>query len=720
MQGPAVLSPRNGYFRTVKLYPEDTPSRFEFHKIKDRVAAGCRTDRARQFADELHPIYERDAIARLLDQSEEALTVLDNGVYFPEYSFPNVAHELGMLRVSNAVLDGPQVIKLRTVADVAATVIRFLGEKKDIYPMLRDIVAGLHASKELMALIDGLLELNGFVKSSASKELAAARKELGEARQKANRAFEAAVRKYKKLGWLREYDETFYNDRRVLAVTAEHKRQIEGTLHGSSETGSTAYIEPANLVALNNEVADCLQREKREEYRILRKLSEDLRGYLGILESYERALGFLDFTFAKARFARDIGGHKPVISEDRTTVLIDAYHPVLLLQNKAEGKPTIPLSLELDSRKRILVISGPNAGGKSISLKTFGLLQIMFQSGLPVPAADHSRFTIYQQLFVDIGDDQSIAYELSTYSSRLVKMKHFLMQSNKQTLFFIDEFGTGSDPELGGAIAEAILEAMADTRAMGVITTHYGNIKILAEQHHAMVNGCMLFDERTLLPKYQLLIGHPGSSYTFEVAQKIGLGNALIEAAKGKLDQRKVYLDKLLNTLQAKKNQLNRETSTLQKEKGDIRKEIETYRVEAERYKQKEENLNFEENKRLIEKGKKYEAMLEAWQDKQQRKELIKKLTFVAERDAARKREQDLTVKIKEKQERIKRQKENARNAKGKKTEVAAKPFAQGDSVRMRSTRQVGVVEAVAKEKATVLFDTLKMIVPVERLEHAD
>lgn len=662
---------------------------------------------------------ERDTIARWLDQTAEALTVLDNGLFFPEYTFPGVGHELGMLRVDNAVLEGAQVIKLRRMAEVAATVIRFLAEKRELYPMLREVVEGLYASKDLMALIDRYLEPNGFVKSNASKEMAAARKQLGEARQKANKAFEATLRKYKKLGWLRDYDETFYNNRRVLAVTAEHKRQIDGTLHGSSETGSTAYIEPANLVALNNDVAEAMQREKREEYRLLRELSSQLRTYLPILESYERALGFLDFTFAKARFSREIAALKPVISTDKTTVLIEAYHPVLLLQNKTEGKPTIPLSLELDAQKRILVISGPNAGGKSISLKTFGLLQIMFQSGLPVPAADHSRFAIFQQLFVDIGDDQSIAYELSTYSSRLVKMKHFLMQANKQTLFFIDEFGTGSDPELGGAIAEAILERLAETRAMGVITTHYGNIKILAEQHDALVNGCMLFDERTLLPKYELHVGHPGSSYTFEVAQKIGLDKAVVEAAKSKLDQRKVYLDKLLNTLQAKKNQLNRETSTLQKEKSDIRKEIAQYRVESERYKQKEEDLNFTENKRLIEKGKKYDALIESWQDKKQRRELTRKLILAAEKEAARKRSEDEAEKLREKQDRIRKQKENARKKKSKTPRQSGKPIEAGQTVKLRSSKQVGVVEAIAKDRATVLFDTMKIIVPVEQLEHA-
>lgn len=702
----------------MKLYPADTASRFEFGVVSDKISRSCQTDKARAFAAELRPVGERDSIARLLDQTAEALNVLDNGLYFPDYAFPAVQHELGMLRVSNAVLEGAQVIKLRKVAEVAATVIRFLGEKREFFPNLRGIVEGLFASKELMALIDGLLEPNGFIKSSASKELGQARKQLGEARQKANKAFEAAVRKYKRLGWLRDYDETFYNDRRVLAVTAEHKRQIDGTLHGSSETGSTAYIEPGNLVALNNEVADALQREKREEYRILRQLTQDLRAFLPVLEEYERALGFMDFTFAKARFSREIGAKKPRISDDKTVVLIDAYHPVLLLQNKADGKETVPLTVELDPQRRILVISGPNAGGKSISLKTFGLLQIMFQSGLPIPAADQSRMAVFKQLFVDIGDDQSIAYELSTYSSRLVKMKHFLMQANKQTLFFIDEFGTGSDPELGGAIAEAILEELADTRAMGVITTHYGNIKILAEESPAMVNGCMLFDERTLLPKYKLLTGHAGSSYTFEVAQKIGLNTQVIEAAKGKLDRRKVQLDKLLNTLQAKKNQLNRETSTLQLEKSNIRKEIEVYKRESEAFKQKQDDLNFQDNKRLIEKGKKYDTLLETWQDKKQRKELIKKMTLAAEKEAARKRSRDQAVKLQDKQERIKKQKENARKLKGKKAKLALNPFKAGDTVKLRSSNQKGLVEAIAKDKATVLFDTMKVIVPMEQLEH--
>ncbi len=664
----------------------------------------------------MQPLSESEIILRLLDQTAEALGVIDNGLFFPDYAFPNITRELGMLSIENSVLDGPQSIKLRRVAEVAATVIRFLSEKKELYPHIRSIVEGVEASKVIVALIDHVLEANGSVKTSASKELAAARKELSEARQKANRAFESAVRKYKKLGWLRDFDESIYNDRRVLAVVAEHKRQIEGTLHGSSETGSTAFIEPANMVAINNEVAEALQREKREEYRILRSLSAELRAHHATLSTYEQVLGFLDFTFAKARYAREIDAHKPIYSREKEVVLIDAYHPILLTQNKQEGKPTIPLAIELDHNRRIIVISGPNAGGKSISLKTFGLLQIMYQCGLLVPCADHSRFGIFRQLFVDIGDDQSIAYELSTYSSRLIKMKHFLMQANKQTLFFIDEFGTGSDPELGGAMAETILEELSKTRAFGVITTHYGNIKILAEENPAMTNACMLFDEATLQPRYQLHLGHAGSSYTFEVAQKIGLDKSLIENAKAKLDARKVKLDRLLITLQTKKNALNRETHLLQEEKAKIRKEKEHYQREAEAYKVKQDDLNFQENKKLIEKGKKFEALIGSWSEKKNRKELTERLTMASEKEAVRIKESDIAAKMRDKQERIKKQKAN-KPLKKPVTIVDEVPIVVGEKVKLRNFNQVGIVEEITKTKATVLFGFVKTIVPVSKLD---
>jgi len=702
----------------VKLYPKDTAKRFEFPEVTHRVVKLCGSQKAKDFAAEMEPVEQVDLIEEWLTQTSEAKSISENGIFFPDYAFPNISRELGKLAISNAVLDGQEVIKLRKVAEVATTVIKFMSEKREIYPALKKITNGLVSSKDLIRIIDQVLELNGFVRSNASKELGAARKSLSEARQKANRAFEALVRKYKKLGWLRDYDESFYNDRRVLAVLSENKRQIDGTLHGSSESGSTSFIEPMNMVALNNDVAEARQREQREEYRILLALTDQIREFKPIIESYEYALGFLDFTFAKAKYAREIDGTKPIISREKDILLINAYHPVLLIQNKAEGKATIPLTMDLNHKKRILVISGPNAGGKSISLKTLGLLQIMFQSGLLIPAAEDSRMAIFKQVFVDIGDDQSIAYELSTYSSRLMKMKHFLLQAHKNTLFFIDEFGTGSDPELGGAIAEVILEDLSQTRAFGVITTHYANIKIMAEQNPALVNGCMLFDEKTLAPKYQLEVGQAGSSYTFEVAQKIGLNPELIGRAKDKLDDRKVKLDKLLVTLQTKKNQLNRETSILQKEKSEIRKEIQSYQQETETFKQKNADLNFGENKKLIEKGKKYDALLQEWKEKKKRKEIAHKLTLTAEKEAAKQKEADETEKLREKQARIKRQRENKKRSAEIDKKRNLKPFNIGDRVKLKSSRQIGEIEEINKDKATVVFGMVKTIVPISKIQH--
>ena len=702
----------------MKLYPEDTLKRFEFSIIVDRIVDLAQSQKAKEFAGELKPVDETDQIEEWLNQTFESKSIVENGIFFPEYAFPNISRELGKLGIQNAVLEGQEIIKLRKVAEVAASVIKFLADKRVLYPALKEITAGLEASNELIKIIDAILEPNGFVKSNASKELGAARKALSEARQKANKVFEASVRTYKKLGWLREFDESYYNERRVLAVVAEHKRQIDGTLHGTSETGSTAFIEPAAMVSLNNDIAEARQREQREEYRILRQLTSEIKAYQGILESYERALGFVDFTFAKARYALQIEANKPIISREKDITLINAYHPVLLSQNKREGKPTMPLSLTLNHNKRILIISGPNAGGKSISLKTLGLLQIMFQSGLLIPASDLSTMGIFKQIFVDIGDDQSIAYELSTYSSRLLKMKHFLFHAHKNTLFFIDEFGTGSDPELGGAIAEVILEELAETKAYGIITTHYSNIKIMAENNPYMMNGSMLFNEKTLQPQYELNIGHAGSSYTFEVAQKIGLEQSIINRAKDKLDERKIKFDQLLITLQTKKNQLNKETSILQQEKSQMRKEIDANKRETEMYRQKQEDLNFSENKQLIEKGKKYDALLESWQEKGKRKDLAHRLTLQAEKDAAKKQEADIVGKMREKQDRIKRQKQNKKGKIILEKKLSEKPIKIGDNVKLKASSQHGTVEEISKNKATVFFGMVKTIVPLEQLQH--
>ena len=332
-----------------------------------------------------------------------------------------------------------------------------------------------------------------------------------------------------------------------MAVLAEQKRTVKGILHGESDSRKTAFVEPEETIELNNQVYDLENEERKEVQRILRELTANVSHYSSLLKTYHRITGEFDFAGAKAKLAVDMHGEFPNVVDKAHIHLVDAYHPLLYLFNKRTGKPTIPVSLTLDDAKRILVISGPNAGGKTVTLKTIGLLQMMLQSGLLVPVHPSSVFGIFKQLMIHIGDTQSIEFELSTYSSHLLHMKHFIENGNGKTLFFIDELGSGSDPNLGGAFAEVILQELARKHAFGVVTTHYLNLKVMAGKTPGIINGAMAFDEKNLQPQYKLLIGKPGSSYTFSIAERIGLDKSLIKRARDLVDSDQFRLDKLLN-----------------------------------------------------------------------------------------------------------------------------------------------------------------------------
>ena len=371
------------------------------------------------------------------------------------------------------------------------------------------------------------------------------------------------VARLNKAGYSAEIEESFSNGRRVVAVFSEHKRQVKGILHGESDSRKTAYIEPEETMELNNEVFSLEQDEHKEIQRILRALTAQLSVHSFLLQSWLIIAGEYDFIEAKAKLAIAINGNYPSISDKAIIDLKDAYHPLLLLHNKSSNKKTIPVTLKLDEKNRILVISGPNAGGKTVTMKTIGLNQIMIQSGLLVPVNPDSEFGIFKQLFIHIGDTQSIEFDLSTYSSHLMHMKYFIENANGKTLFFIDELGSGSDPNLGGAFAEVILNELNYKHAFGIVTTHYLNLKVMANHTPGILNGSMVFDEENLLPKYQLNIGKPGSSYTFAIAERIGLPKHLIKNAKKLVDENHFRLDNLLNRTE-------QDLQTLQKEKQDL------------------------------------------------------------------------------------------------------------------------------------------------------
>ncbi|MCK7553948.1 hypothetical protein MKQ70_02555 [Chitinophaga sedimenti] len=400
------------------------------------------------------------------------------------------------------------------------------------------------------------------------------------------RAFDRILQKLTKLGYLADIEEAFLNGRRVVAIFAENKRMVKGILHGESDTRRTSFPEPEETIELNNDVFALEREESKEVYKILRTLTADVAKFSPLLETYHNILGTYDFIRAKARLALDINGNFPMLVPHAMLHLVEAYHPLLLLYNRKNSKPTIPISVTLDKNSHILVISGPNAGGKTVTLKTVGLIQLMLQAGLLVPVHPTSQLGIFKQLMIHIGDTQSLEFELSTYSSHLKNMKFFMEEANGKTLFFIDELGSGSDPNLGGAFAEVIMEELARKHAFGIVTTHYLNLKIMANKVKGIMNAAMGFDEETLMPLYKLLIGKPGSSYTFAIAQRIGLPKNLIDRARKLVDEDHFRLDKLLNKAE----------QDLQKVEAK-EKELQKLLRENERLKREYEHLSDKERK---------------------------------------------------------------------------------------------------------------------------
>jgi DNA mismatch repair protein MutS2 len=455
------------------------------------------------------------------------------------------------------------------------------------YSNLYEVVKNAYYEKAIIECIDLIIDDRGSVKDKASEDLAKIRHQLFKKRQELRRIFEKVVQRLAKSGYTADIDESFSNGRRVVAVFSEYKRQVKGFLHGESDSRKTAFIEPEETIELNNELYGLEQDELKEVQKILRALTAQLAPYSSLLLTYTQIIGSFDFIRAKALLAIDMNGNRPMVHNKAITHLIDAYHPLLYIYNKTSGKKTIPVNLELDDEARILIISGPNAGGKTVSMKTLGLNQVMLQSGLLVPMSATSQMGIYKQLFIQLGDTQNLAFELSTYSSHLLHMKHFIENANGKTLFFIDELGSGSDPHLGGAFAEVILEELSNRHAQGIVTTHYLNLKVMANHNKGIINGAMQFDEVKLEPKYQLVIGKPGSSYTFAIAERIGLPKNLINRARKLVDTHHFALDNLLNRTEQDLQLVQQERKELHKKL----KENDSLKLELDKVLNKEKHV---------------------------------------------------------------------------------------------------------------------------------
>lgn len=688
----------------MKLFPESAYLQLEFDKVKSLLANYCQTDHARQKALELRIHTRKDFIDTQLRQSYEYHQLLQNGINFPNDYILNLAKELKLLGIPGAVLNGEELISIRKLAESMERIFRwFDAERKSAYSAMAGVIANTYYEKAIIQLIDEVLDDTGQVKDNASEDLKNIRHSLYRKRNELRRVFEKIVAKLNKQGYLAEIEESFMSGRRVVAVFAEQKRTVKGILHGESDSRKTAFVEPEETIELNNQVHELENDERKEVYRILRQLTTRLSAYTALLTTYHAILGDYDFIRAKAKLATDYKGEFPAVVDKAHVQLVNAYHPLLYLYNQRTKKPTIPVTITLDETNRILVISGPNAGGKTVTMKTVGLLQMMVQSGLLVPVHPSSQFGIFKQLMIHIGDTQSLEFELSTYSSHLLHMKYFMENANGKTLFFIDELGSGSDPNLGGAFAEVIMQELARKHAFGIVTTHYLNLKVMAGKTPGIINGAMAFDEKNLQPQYKLLIGKPGSSYTFSIAERIGLDKSLIRKARELVDEDQFRLDKLLNRTEQDLRDLEKkekELNHLMKENEKLKKEMQQV-MDKEKHRQqveilKEQNRVSEERiAYLKDMERKLKQMLIEWRKEENKNKVIKQMDALL----FKKDEKKVASKMQKKID-------------SKFAEVGGE-IKVGDKVKMKRNHQVGQVMELRGKKAVVKIGLLPMQVDV-------
>lgn len=691
----------------MKLFPESALVQLEFDKVKTLLNGHCKTEYARNKADHLRIHTKRDIIDTELHQSYEYQLILQNQQQFPSDFVQNLSKDLKLLSIPGALLVGEQYIQLRKLVVNIQSIFRwFDGERRLAYPALAKIIANSYYEKRIIEMIDDVMDEVGVVKDKASEDLFRIRMSLYKKRNELRRIFDKVVARLNKSGYSTDIEESFSNGRRVVAVFAEHKRQIKGILHGESDTRKTAFIEPEETIELNNDIYSLENDESREVQRILRKLTADLSVYAPLLTDYHCMVGEYDFIQAKARLSMEMNGEMPSIVDKAHINLINACHPLLFLLNKKTGKQTIPLNIKLDDRQRILVISGPNAGGKTVTMKTIGLLQVMMQCGLLIPVHPTSEMGIFKQIMIHIGDTQSIEFELSTYSSHLKNMKYFMEVANGKTLFFIDELGSGSDPNLGGAFAEVIMEELARKHSFGVVTTHYLNLKVMANKVPGIVNGAMAFNEKTLMPLYKLIIGKPGSSYTFSIAERIGLSPVLIHKARLLVDENHFTLDKLLNRTEQDLRELEKREQELQKlirENDRLRKEMvqvmnkEKHRQEVEIL-QHQNQLSEERIGYLKDMERKLKHIILDWRKAEDKSESMKQMHHLL----------------------FKKNDEVVKNKMAKKVETRYQEIQTdiipGSKVKLKKNYQVGIVKEIRGKRAIVQVGLLPMNVELTDL----
>jgi DNA mismatch repair protein MutS2 len=683
----------------------------EFDLIRLMLHDFCLQPTARLRMIDLEPLRDHRRLKTELIRTHEFLQIRANGIAFPALDFEELEQEIKLLQLKDSVLSEESFFRIYKANILVNDILQaFEGIEeacRELHLLVSDIEKSTYIPERVMQVFDNKWK----VRDDASPELKSIRDGIVIVRRNIAKNFAKVMRDLAGKGFLGDTGEAYLNERKVLAVYSTHKRKVPGLVISSSKTGSLTYIEPEVNIQLNFELESLMDDERNEIRRILKELTQSIRHELPAIRNYQRCLTEFDFIQAKARLAADIDAILPEIEDEPVIDLRKAYHPILMLQNRRMGRATFPQSLRMDKDSRMLVISGPNAGGKSITLKTVGLLQVMLQSGLLVPVAPGSKMSFFHAVLTDIGDNQSIENQLSTYSYRLKRMKHFLDVANRRSLVLLDEFGTGSDPDLGGALAEVFFEELYNRKSFGVITTHYGNIKLKAAQLRNARNGCMLFNTQTLEPTYQLSIGQPGSSFTFEVAEINGIPKELIEAAKKKMSKQKVQMDEMLASLQDEKSKYQLLTQSAQSA-GELASsaitEYEKKREKMEERLQKQQDT-MERNNKYLNHGRRLVQFIEGYNLRTKNKELLDEVKKYL---AMEKTKIEDDRKQKTIQKKIQKDKEE-KTTKERRTDS----IKVGSTVRLENTKQTGKVIELDKGQAVVAIGVFKTKVDVSRLE---
>ena len=712
---------------------QDHLNELEFPKLLEEITPYAYSPRVAEKISNIKPLPQKEA-EFLLKKTSEFLSSYESENFIPFDEYEDIEEPLKLMLIENFRLEASAFLRIRKITEQIGKLQSFFPKFSENFPNLEEEIKGLEFRKEIIDKISAVFNRFGEVKNEASPLLKEIRESISIAKKNIQENFNKSLNHYAQQDFLDEIRESTIEDQRVLAVKSGFKKRVSGRVLGVSKTGSITYIQPDSVVRHYHQLRESEEEQKKEVDRILRKLTSEIAEFHSQLSDYQEYLYNLDITRAKAKFAEKINGVLPKINTHKTLKLIDAYHPLLWLRNTQENKAIFPQTLELSEKNRIICISGPNAGGKSITLKTLGLLQLMIQSGILVPVHPRSEMFFFDKLMTDIGDNQSIENHLSTYSSRLKKMSRIVREADENTLLLIDEFGTGSDPELGGALAEAFLEFFYEKESFAVITTHYTNIKLVVEQLPHAQNAAMLFDEETLEPMYKLEVGQAGSSFTFEVAEKNNIPRFIIHSAKKKIERDVVNLDKTIVKLQQEKFEVEKLKSDLTEKREITQNKRENLQKLNEQLQQKLYNFQklYEEEHRKLQFGTRIQSFIDDYAKGKSRKDIVKDFIKILEQEKFRKNQN--TEKIEAEKLKVVKRKvtqelkkesviqtitETQEKIQERERRERALWLKVGQRVRIIGSTSIGTIEKIDSKtnKATINYGLFKTRISTDELE---